>query len=203
MTAADEKRALRRRLRVLEQSLSADYREISGRVIVSALLSMEAYRAAECLCCFVGAGPEIDTRPLLRAALAARKRVCVPLCTGKGVMEMRQVSSLDELSPGTLGIPEPSANAPLVSPAEIDFLVVPCLSSDRAGNRLGRGGGYYDRFLCDFRGVSVLVCREAMLQDSIPMEAHDVSLSLVLSERGFYRDGVLLWRPVPRPDSLT
>ena len=192
MTAAEEKRALRRRLRVLEQSLSADYRESSGRAIVAALLSMEAYRTAECLCCFVGTGPEIDTRPLLRAALAARKRVCVPLCIAQGVMEARRISSLDALSPGALGIPEPPPDAPLVSPAEIDFLVVPCLSGDRAGNRLGRGGGYYDRFLCDVRGVSVLVCREAVLQDSVPMEPHDVPLSLVLSERGFYRDGVLL-----------
>ncbi len=191
MTAADEKRALRRRLRVLERSLPADYRESSGRAIVSALLSMEAYRAAQCLCCFVGTGPEIDTRPLLRAALAARKRVCVPLCTGPGVMDARRISSLDELSPGALGIPEPPADAPPVSPAEIDFLIVPCLSCDRAGNRLGRGGGYYDRFLCDCRGVSVLICREAMLQDSIPTEPHDVRLSLVLSERGVYRNGTL------------
>ncbi len=191
MTAADEKRALRRRLRVLEQSLSADYRDRSGRAIVSALLSMEAYRAAEYLCCFVGTGPEIDTRPLLRAALSARKRVCVPLCTGRGVMDARRISSLDELSPGALGIPEPSPDAPLVSPADIDFLIVPCLSGDRAGNRLGRGGGYYDRFLRACRGVSVLICREAMLQDSIPTEPHDVRLSLVLSERGVYRDGAL------------
>ena len=191
MTLSEEKRALRQRLRALEQSLSADYRERSGRAIVSALRRMDAYRGAECVCCFVGTGAEIDTRPLLEDALSAGKRVCVPLCTGRGVMEMRRISSLDDLTPGALGIPEPSADAPKVSPPEIDLLVIPCLACDRAGRRLGRGGGYYDRFLSDYRGASVLVCREALLQDSVPVEAHDIAPALVLSERGFYRDGTL------------
>ena len=191
MTVSEEKRALRQRLRVLEKSLSADYRDASGRVIVEALRRMDAYCKAKCLCCFVGTGAEIDTRPLLEDALSAGKRVCVPLCRGRGVMETRRISSPDDLAPGLLGIPEPSADAPRVSPAEIDFLVIPCLACDRAGNRLGRGGGYYDRFLPEYHGAAVLVCREALIQDSIPMEAHDVAPSLVLSERGLYRNGAL------------
>ena len=191
MTLSEEKRALRQRLRRLERSLTADYRDRSGRAIVEALLCAEAYRDAECLCCFAGTGPEIDTRPLLRDALSMGKRVCVPLCAGPGVMEMKLISSLRGLSPGAMGIPEPSPDAPTIAPSEIDFLVIPCLACDRSGNRLGRGGGYYDRFLRGYRGASVLLCREAMLRDSVPMDAHDVSLPLVLSERGFYRDGVL------------
>ncbi|MBQ9521169.1 MAG: 5-formyltetrahydrofolate cyclo-ligase [Oscillospiraceae bacterium] len=191
MTVSDEKHALRQRLRVLEQSLSADYRDASGRVIVEALRHMDAYQNAECVCCFVGTGAEIDTRPLLEDALSSGKRVCVPLCTGRGVMEMRRISSPDDLAPGVLGIPEPSPDTLKVCPSEIDFLVIPCLACDRAGNRLGRGGGYYDRFLSDYHGAAVLVCREALLQDSIPVEAHDIAPALVLSERGFYRDGTL------------
>ena len=191
MTVSEEKRALRRRLRTLEQSLTADYRARSGRAIIEALLCSDIYRDAECLCCFVGTGAEIDTRPLLRDAFAQGKRVCVPLCKGRGVMEMRLIPSLDALSPGMMGIPEPPPDTPTVGAAEIDLLIIPCLACERAGNRLGRGGGYYDRFLQGYRGAAVLICREAMLQDSVPMEPHDVSLSLVLSERGFYRNGRL------------
>ncbi len=191
MTVAEEKRALRQRLRVLEQSLSADYRDASGRAIMKALRRMDAYCKAKCLCCFVGTGAEIDTRPLLEDALSVGKRVCVPLCTGRGVMEMRRISSPDDLAPGLLGIPEPPPDTPKVCPSEIDFLVIPCLACDRAGNRLGRGGGYYDRFLPEYHGAAVLVCREALIQDSIPMEAHDVAPLLVLSERRLYRDGTL------------
>lgn len=186
MSVAEEKRVLRQTLKARERSLSADYRARSGRAVVGALLSMEAYQSAECVCCFVGVGAEIDTVPLLRDALSSGKRLCVPLCAGRGVMEMRRIRSLDDLSPGLMGIPEPSADAPVVEPSEIGLLIVPCLACDRAGTRLGRGGGYYDRFLKRYHGAAVLLCRERMLQDSIPADAHDISVTPVLSERGFY-----------------
>ncbi|MBR0283347.1 MAG: 5-formyltetrahydrofolate cyclo-ligase [Oscillibacter sp.] len=186
MTTAEEKRILRKKLRALEQSLPVDYRERSARAIVAALLSMEAYQKAECVCCFVGMGPEIDTYPLLRDALSLGKRLCVPLCMGRGVMDMRLVASLGDLSPGMMGIPEPSADAPIVAPSEIGLLVTPCLAADRRGRRLGRGGGYYDRFLTQYQGAAVLLCRERLLQDSVPADAHDIPVTPVLSERGFY-----------------
>ena len=188
---ADEKRVLRKKLKALEQSLSADYRESSERVIVASLLSMEAYRNAESVCCFVGTGYEIDTRPLLRDAFSNGKRVSVPRCIGRGVMDMRRIASLDELTPGMMGILEPSADAGIMEASEIDFLIVPCLACDRRGNRLGRGGGYYDRFLSRYDGASVLICREALLQVSVPMERYDFPIPLVLSERGLYRNGTL------------
>jgi 5-formyltetrahydrofolate cyclo-ligase len=195
MTIAEEKRALRKELRTLEKSLPADYRKRSDRAIVAALSSMDAYRDAESVCCFVGVGAEIDTRPFLQDALSKGKRLCVPRCEGRGVMRMRRIRSLGELSPGAMGIPEPPPDAEAVAPDAIGFLAVPCLACDRHGNRLGRGGGYYDRFLPERRGAAVLICREALLQDSVPMEGYDLRVPLVLSERGFYRDGAL-WRPI-------
>ena len=186
MTVSEEKRILRKRLRALEQSLPADYRERSARAIAAALSSMEAYRNADCVCCFVGTGAEIDTYPLLRDALSAGKRLCVPLCMGRGVMEMRLIASLEELSPGMMGIPEPPADTPIVPPSEIGLLITPCLAADRNGMRLGRGGGYYDRFLSQYRGAAVLLCRERLLQNRIPADAHDIPVRPVLSERGFY-----------------
>ena len=188
MTVAEEKRVLRKKLKALEQSLSGEYREFSERVIVASLLRMDAYRNAESVCCFVGTGYEIDTRPLLLDALSNGKRLCVPRCAGRGVMDMRRVASLDELTPGMMGILEPSADAEIVEASDIDFLVVPCLACDRRGNRLGRGGGYYDRFLSRYDGASVMICREVLLQDSIPMERYDKMVPLVLSESGLYRN---------------
>ena len=188
MTIAEEKRVLRQKLKAAEASLSADYRESSGRAIVLSLLRMDAYRDAQSVCCFVGTAYEIDTRPLLLDALSNGKRVCVPRCMGRGVMDMRRVRSLDELRPGTMGIPEPSADAEIAEPPDIDFLIVPCLACDRSGNRLGRGGGYYDRFLSRYGGAAVLICREALLQDSVPMEPFDKTVPLVLSESGLYRN---------------
>lgn len=190
-TLAEEKSALRKKLKALERSLSPEGLAASGRAIVAALLAMEAYRDAESVCCFVGTAREIDTRPFLQDALSHGKRVCVPLCLGRGAMRMRRITSLDELNPGLMGILEPPADSPTVDAAEIGFLAVPCLACDRAGNRLGRGGGYYDRFLSGYRGASVLLCREALLLDSVPAEGFDLRVPLILSERGLYRDGRL------------
>ena len=189
MTVSDEKRVLRNKLKALEKTLSADYRQSSERSVIASLSRMESYKNAQSVCCFVGTAYEIDTRPLLLDALSNGKRLCVPRCIGRGVMDMRRVRSPDELSPGMMGILEPSADAEIVAASDIDFLIVPCLACDRSGNRLGRGGGYYDRFLSGYGGASVTLCREAMLQDSIPMEAFDLPVPLVLSERGLYQNG--------------
>ena len=188
MTIADKKRVLRNKLKALEKTLSADYRQSSERSVIASLLSMESYRDAQSVCCFVGTAYEIDTRPLLLDALSNGKRLCVPRCAGRGVMDMRRVRSLDELTPGMMGILEPSADAEIVAASDIDFLIVPCLACDRRGNRLGRGGGYYDRFLSEYKGACVMICREALLQDSIPMEPFDKTVPLVLSESGLYRN---------------
>lgn len=189
MTRMEEKQQLRRTMRALEAGLSARYKEESSRAIAGYLLAMPEYQEAGTVFCFVGTDREIDTRPILEDALAAGKRLCVPLCTGKGIMELRQVTDLRQLVPGAYGILEPPADSPLVSVDEVDFAVLPCLTCNHLGQRLGRGGGYYDRFLSHYRGGTVLLCREKLIREEIPLEPHDYPVPWVLTERGLYEDG--------------
>ena len=114
MTRQEEKQRLRRTMRALERQLSEKYKAASSSAICAHLLAMPEYQAAGTVFCFVGSEREIDTRPILEDALAAGKRLCVPLCTGPGIMELRQVTALDQLVPGAYGIPEPPAAAPEV-----------------------------------------------------------------------------------------
>ena len=69
-----------------------------------------------------------------------------------------------------------------ISPEEIDLVLVPGLCYDRQGYRLGFGGGYYDRWLAGFPGLRVGLCREAVLQDRLPVEHHDLPVDLVVTE---------------------
>ena len=73
---------------------------------------------------------------------------------------------------------------------EIDFAVIPCVSCDREGHRLGQGGGFYDRFLAAYRGPAYLICRERLLRSEIPMEPHDAIIHWVVTEKTLYEDGI-------------
>lgn len=189
MTRIEEKQQLRRTLKALESGLSARYKEESSRLIAAHLLAMPEYQESDTVFCFVGTDREIDTRPILEDILAAGKRLCVPLCMGTCIMELRQVTDLRQLTPGVYGILEPPADAPLVAVDEVDFAVLPCLTCNHLGQRLGRGGGYYDRFLSHYRGGTVLLCREKLIREEIPLEPHDYPVPWVLTERGLYEDG--------------
>lgn len=190
MTKQEEKQRLRRTIRGLGEALSPRYLEASGRAIAAHLLAMPEYRAAGTVFCFAGHWREVDTRPILEDALASGKTLCVPLCLAPGEMELRRITALDQLLPGAFGIPEPPADSDPLEIDEVDFAVLPCVTCDRAGRRLGHGGGYYDRFLSRYRGGAVLLCREKLLREEIPLEPHDYPVPWVLTERGLYEDGV-------------
>lgn len=189
MTRQEEKQKLRRIVRDLESRLSEPYRRKADHSIAAHLLAMPEYRAAETVFCFVGTAHEIDTHPILEDILAGGKVLCVPLCTGKGAMELRLVTALAQLSPGFHGIPEPPSDSPLVSADDVDLAILPCLTCNHLGQRLGQGGGYYDRFLAHYRGGAVLLCRELLIRDEIPVEPHDYPVPWVLTEKGLYEDG--------------
>ncbi len=191
MIIAEEKKELRRRVRAQERELSPRYKEQSAAAIAGLVCALPDYRDADTVFCFAGTAREIDTRAILSDALAKGKRLCLPLCMSEpGIMELRAVESLDQMVPGAYGILEPAPECPHLMPDEVDFAVLPCLSCSRAGHRLGQGGGYYDRFLAAYRGSAVLLCREQLLREDIPVEPHDMPVPWVVTENGLYEDGV-------------
>lgn len=190
MTRSEEKKALRATMRRLSNRLSPRYCETADRAIAAHLLGMPEFQAAETVFCFVSTPREIDTFPILKGILDGGKRLCVPLCMEKGIMETRLVTDLARLSPGAYGILEPPADAPPAAVDEIDFAILPCTTCNHGGQRLGRGGGYYDRFLSHYRGGTVLLCREKLIREEIPVEPHDHPVPWVLTERGLYEDGI-------------
>ena len=136
-----------------EQIASAD------EAIMDKLLSQSAWQQAQTVFCYLAVGREIATLPLLRAALAAGKRIAAPLITSPGIMEARLISDLADLHPDRYGIPAPPPDSALLMPMEIDLVIVPGVAFARQTLlRLGRGGGYYDRFLSEFKGVTVGIC---------------------------------------------
>ena len=189
MTKQEEKKTLRGIMRRLEENLSERYMRSADESIMRHLMALPEYRDAGTVFCFVGVRREINTLPLLEDALKSGKTLCVPLCVEKGVMDTRRITSLDQLQPGKYGLLEPAADAPHMDVDDIDFAVIPCTTCNHSGQRLGKGGGYYDRFLSHYRSGTVMLCREKLIRDEIPVEPHDYPIPWVLTERGLYEDG--------------
>ena len=190
MTRQEEKKQLRAIVRRLDRELPERYLRSSSAAIAAHLLAMPEYQAADTVFCFVGVNREIDTRSILEDILASGKRLCVPLCTGPGEMELHELPELCQLSAGSYGLLEPAPDSPLVGIDDVDFAIIPCLTCNHAGQRLGKGGGYYDRFLSHYRGGTVLLCREKLIREEIPVEPHDYPIPWVLTEKGLYEDGI-------------
>ena len=99
-------------------------------------------------------------------------------------MEAHRINSKDELKPGRYGIPEPDKDSDCTEITDIDFIIVPGVAFGEDGSRLGRGGGYYDRFMTLAKNAKkVALCREISLEKTVPCEKHDQFVDIVVTEK--------------------
>ena len=183
---AEQKQALRAAVRARSRDLDASYQQTASAAICHHLMAQSAYQTAAVVLAFVGTKLEIDTEALLRGVWADGKTLCVPRCREDHRMDLCAIRSYDDLEKGAYGILEPKADRPLVAAQDVDFAVIPCVTFDRSGNRLGQGDGYYDRFLPFLRCPTFLVCRERLVVEHVPCEAHDLRCDYLVTERGVF-----------------
>lgn len=139
---------------------------------------------------------EPDTSELMNNCWRQGDRVLVPKVIGAGRFELHELKEAGELLPGAWGIPEPAEHTgiwPENRWSEIDLVVVPGLAYDRAGGRIGFGGGFYDRFMDALQRsegggagaiIGALAFQEQILTDCIPMEPHDFRVELLFTASG-------------------
>ena len=129
---------------------------------------------------------EIDLSEIARAALAAGKKIAFPLCSKDSRdMTYRYVDSLSLLAPGAYGIPEPPAHCPVFHKSESRAVcIVPGIVFDKRGYRIGYGKGYYDRYLSDFRGMTVGVIYSDFIVPALPNGKFDLHTDVLLCEKG-------------------
>lgn len=176
--ANTDKTALRIRLkgiRMTQERIIEASRRIRDKVLAD-----KRFLDAETIFCYISMPGEADTSDIISAALRLGKRVCVPRISGPGQMKAVQIQEDSVLKPGPYGIPEPEDGLPEVNKADIDLAIVPCLGASADGNRLGHGGGYYDRYLQDCNAVKLCLCFRERMLDGIPMDKFDIKMDGII-----------------------
>lgn len=180
---AAEKTALRVRLRRILNEMPTARMQSSDQALFRQLMGLSQIQTARVISLFWGiTGLEPDTRALVEQLLALDKTVCLPRIVADHGMELRQYTPGCPMDMNSFGIWEPTLDCPLIAREEIDLVIVPALCYDRRGFRLGYGGGYFDRWLSGYQGVTVGMCRQAVLQDAVPVEGHDKPVQAVVTE---------------------
>ena len=182
MDVTEQKKILRLEMRKRVLAISGEFSAAASRKIVEKIVSSLAWQNARTVGLFSPLASEPDISDLLNMALTAGKTLCLPRVAGNDLL-MCRVASLADLALGAFGILEPQPEkCPGVAADELDLIVVPGLAFDANGHRLGRGKGYYDRFLANNKALTVgafFACQQA---DKIPAAEHDVRLNLVVTE---------------------
>lgn len=181
------KSEIRNRMLARRAELTEEIVEKSGNRLVKEL---EILTRAQSVCTevafiYISAKQEVSTIPLISHYLQNGSRVLVPRTLGKGHMEAVEITDPEaDLAPGRFGIPEPVSGLPSWEGA-ITLTVVPGVAFDRQGNRIGYGGGYYDRFFSRVSGTEALykvgVCYDFQLQERIPSQETDIAMDCVLA----------------------
>ncbi len=180
-----EKNELRKTMKKTRSALDRVKKFDYDAEIQSRVLSLRDYAGSDILFTYVSMDTEVSTRALIYAAWANGKRVAVPKCDeSTSEMTFYIITSVDDLKPGYYGIMEPDPEkCERVTDYSHGLCVVPGLSFDAEGYRLGYGRGYYDRFLKHFRGVSVGLCYSSYLKWKLPRGGYDVPVDIIATER--------------------
>lgn len=176
----EEKSKLRAELKIRRAQIKNENPDLD-REIFEKLKSDELFQNAKCIFCYVSYGSEPDTEKILEEILSLGKTLCVPKCIdNSGEMIATEIKSLEELVSGMYGIKEASVPCPF-DKEKIDLAIVPGLSFDKMGYRLGYGKGYYDRFLKNTNIKTIGICYRELLSDSLPKEENDVKIDKVIT----------------------
>jgi len=184
------KTALRQQVRERMAGIAPAELQQRGRAIVDRFLAQPEFDQAGTIMMYLSIPPEVDTAAIAIRAWEEGKRVLAPLVDWeqKRMIPVEIGSLSDDVRTDRHGVRVPVDGVPIPI-GDIDLVVVPGIAFDGQGNRLGRGGGYYDRFLShrDYRASSCALAFDEQVVDSVPHDDRDMRVSLLISDTRLLR----------------
>ena len=186
-----DKKSLRREYLKLRADIPPEERKAADSAIARRVEALPEFRNAAVVAGYVTDGTEPDVLSIIRSALKKGRRACLPKWNGNEyILSFVDPADLDSLAPGKWGLLEPVFPRPMDGsiPAENVLYLVPGVAFDDKLNRLGRGGGIYDRILKERgRAAALGVFYECQQCPVLPVEVHDVPLDMVVTESAVRR----------------
>lgn len=186
-----QRQALRKEMRLKRNQLSAQQQQFAAQQITQQALQLIEQHNAQTIALYLAFDGEISTAPLIERLWALGKTVCLPrlhpFAEGHLLFFRYQPDSVLQLNP--FAIPEPALDITMLVPqSELDMIFTPLVAFDRQGNRLGMGGGFYDRTLQhsaqmprEKSFISVGLAHRCQQVEQLPIAEWDVPLDLILS----------------------
>jgi 5-formyltetrahydrofolate cyclo-ligase len=181
------KHALRETMRERLAAMTPEERREASSLACGRLINLDEFRHASVVMLYMPLASEVDTTAIAIRCFQAGKTICVPRVDWeRRDMVAVEVNSFDDhyMETDDHGLRTPKGGRRIV-PSSIDLVVVPALAFDTHGNRLGRGGGYYDRFLSQLRRAAKTVGLgyDVQIVDQVPADERDVQVGIVVTDR--------------------
>ena len=178
-----DKKKTRKLLLQKRKNISKDKKFIYDKKISNLITQSDFYKNANQVLVFASTEDEFDTNFIVEQCRTDCKKVFYPICIdNSGKMEFKEVRSSNDLQIGMYNILEPKLYCKDYKQSENDIIIVPCLSADKNGYRMGYGKGYYDRFLCKHLDVKRIgICFDFQLVDEVPTEDNDIKMDEIIS----------------------
>lgn len=180
------KSTLRRKYKHLRDNIDPVQRQNAEAIITDKVTSMAEFTACDILFTFISSGSEISTAAIMDKARQLDKKLAAPVVTGKHDMCFIYISSVDGLKPGAYGILEPEFDKNKIAlPTAKSFMLVPGFAFDASLNRLGYGGGYYDKYMAENPIVykAGIGFYSQYTQSLLPHDDYDVPLDILITEK--------------------
>lgn len=178
-----DKKEIRKTLKEKRKNIPKEKKVIYDNAISERIVNSDYFKNAGQVLIFSSTDDEFDTKYVIECCRNENKKVFYPLCIDDmGNMKFFQVDFPDDLQVGMYGIFEPKPYCKEYNPQENDVIIVPCLSVDERGFRIGYGKGYYDRFLKKFNGVSICPCYKELLTDKLPTDKYDIKIKIIVTQ---------------------
>ena len=169
---------------LLRQSFSRGDRDERSTIVCKRLEQTDLFQSAHCVALYCATEFEVQTTALMEV-WRVEKQIVLPVISGE-IMHFYPFTGTENLRKGAFGLFEPvplnSASLEPIPPETIDLFIVPGIAFDREGNRLGRGKGYYDRYLSNVHKPAIGLCYDFQLIEHVSHDMHDKKMTFVITE---------------------